>query len=173
MASLTDFRQYLSQHAIQEKHLDYYIHWVKNYAQFCPDHDYSYWEASSLSQYLQTLSRDCEGWQVDQAEEAIKYYLFWRQKIENPVTLSDVDQAFLLQRAREILRVRHRSISTETSYIQWIKRFLYLYPLSPWTTQNLSQFLTHLAVEKNVAVSTQNQALNALVFLKWTPKTGQ
>lgn len=64
--------------------------------------------------------------------------------------------------------MRHYSIRTETTYIQWIKRFLHFHGLrhpSQLGEKEVAEFLTHLAVRDNVAASTQNQALNALVFL--------
>jgi integron integrase len=74
----------------------------------------------------------------------------------------------LLDQVRNVIRCKHYSIRTESSYIDWIKRYIYFH--NKQHPQNLdekhiSSFLTHLAVEKRVASSTQNQALCALVFL--------
>lgn len=69
---------------------------------------------------------------------------------------------------REAIRVRHFSIRTEKSYIDWIKRFIYFHNKrhpSEMGDVEVSAFLTHLAVNRNVAPATQNQALNALNFL--------
>ncbi|MCD6507695.1 phage integrase N-terminal SAM-like domain-containing protein [Candidatus Poribacteria bacterium] len=54
----------------------------------------------------------------------------------------------LLDRVRETLRRKHYSYRTEQAYVNWIKRYI-----------------THLAVNENVASSTQNQVLSALLFL--------
>ncbi len=74
----------------------------------------------------------------------------------------------LLPQVREMLRVKHLSISTERSYCNWIRRFI-LYHKKKHPAQmgrpEIEAFLTHLAVAKNVAASTQNQAFNALLFL--------
>ena len=73
-----------------------------------------------------------------------------------------------LTRVREAIRVRHFSIRTEEAYVHWVKRFILCHgkrhPDSMGDAE-VAAFLTHLAVEGNVAASTQNQALNALVFL--------
>ena len=69
---------------------------------------------------------------------------------------------------REALRVRHYSIRTETSYLDWAKRFiLFHHKRHPETmgAPEITAFLTHLAVEKHVAASTQTQALSAILFL--------
>jgi integron integrase len=62
----------------------------------------------------------------------------------------------------------HYSIRTEDAYVQWIKRFILFHgkrhPLEMGESE-VEAFLNHLAVEGNVAASTQNQALSALLFL--------
>ena len=94
-----------------------------------------------------------------------------------------------LDQCREVLRFKQMSPRTEEAYVDWIRRFIvwarnhpHLTPaLSPpsegaerekqWRhpremgTAEVRGFLTYLAAERNVAAATQNQALNALVFL--------
>lgn len=74
----------------------------------------------------------------------------------------------LLDQVRDRLRTKHYSIRTEKSYISWIRRFILFH--GKQHPQNLGvkeieAFLTHLAVNRNVASSTQNQAFNAILFL--------
>ena len=74
----------------------------------------------------------------------------------------------LLDRVRETLRVKHYSIRTEQTYLSWIRRYILFHDKRhPRTmgTPEIGAFLTHLAVHDNVAASTQNQALCALLFL--------
>jgi integrase len=74
----------------------------------------------------------------------------------------------LLDQVRSAIRVKHYSIRTEETYVNWIKRFiLFHHKRHPqeMNSPEIEQFLTHLAVERNVAASTQNQALAALLFL--------
>lgn len=74
----------------------------------------------------------------------------------------------LLDRLRDQIRLRHYSLSTERQYVHWIKRFILFHgkrhPGELGATE-VEAFLTHLAVDGNVASSTQNQALSALLFL--------
>ena len=73
---------------------------------------------------------------------------------------------------REVARFRHLSLRTEETYWDWVVRFLkferhggqWRHPQDMGGAE-VRAFLTHLAAERNVAVSTQNQALNGLVFL--------
>jgi integron integrase len=74
----------------------------------------------------------------------------------------------LLDQVRDTLRTLHYSIRTEDAYLMWIKKFILFHdkrhPLVMGEAE-VEQFLTHLAVERNVAASTQNQAFCALLFL--------
>jgi hypothetical protein len=79
-------------------------------------------------------------------------------------------QRRLLDEVRDLMRLHHYSIHTERSYCDWIKRYVHFHAMS--TREDLHEgeakieaFLTHLAVQGKVAPSTQNQAMNALVFL--------
>jgi integron integrase len=74
----------------------------------------------------------------------------------------------LLDQVRDKLRFKHYSYRTEQSYIAWIKRFIFFHDKRHPNTmgeKEIESFLTHLAVKRNVAASTQNQALCALLFL--------
>ena len=74
---------------------------------------------------------------------------------------------------REVLRVKHYSLRTEGAYVLWVRRFLKFHRDRPggWKhpralgATEVGAFLNHLANVEHVAAATQNQALNALVFL--------
>ena len=87
-------------------------------------------------------------------------------------------KAPLREQVREVLRFHHYSLRTEKAYWQWIRRYLAFHrnpdrsgPQRGWRhprelgAPEAAKFLGHLALEGDVAASTQNQALNALVFL--------
>ena len=74
----------------------------------------------------------------------------------------------LLQQVRELLRSRHYSLRTEGPYVGWIRRYILFHSKrhpAELDETHVSAFLSHLAVKDNVAASTQNQALSALLFL--------
>lgn len=74
----------------------------------------------------------------------------------------------LLDQVREKVRLRNYSFRTEQSYVAWIKRYILFHDKkhpSEMGKQEVEAFLTHLAVKRDVAASTQNQALSALIFL--------
>ena len=74
----------------------------------------------------------------------------------------------LLNRVRDRIRYKHYSIRTEQAYVDWIKRFIYFHGKrhpSELGPADVEAFLTELAVSRNVAASTQNQAKSAILFL--------
>ncbi len=74
----------------------------------------------------------------------------------------------LLDEVRNVIRRLHYSIRTEHAYVDWIRRFILFHGKrhpAEMRAPEVEAFLTHLAVQGKVASSTQNQALNAIVFL--------
>jgi integron integrase len=88
----------------------------------------------------------------------------WGKVIPNP-------KLKLLDQIREVMRLKHYSIRTERSYCDWIRRYIHFHKmrLREELTQDakakMELFLSDLAVNGQVAASTQNQAFNALLFL--------
>lgn len=77
----------------------------------------------------------------------------------------------ILEQVREVMRLKHYSIHTERSYCDWIKRFVLFHKMRSrdelfgGPERKIEDFLSSLAIDGQVAPSTQNQAMNALVFL--------
>ena len=74
----------------------------------------------------------------------------------------------LLDQVRNKIRTKHYSIRTEQAYVDWVRRFVLFHgKRHPLTlgAEHVEAFLTHLAVARHVAASTQNQAKSALLFL--------
>ncbi|MDR3682262.1 MAG: integron integrase [Geothrix sp.] len=74
----------------------------------------------------------------------------------------------LLDQLRERLRVRHYSLRTEDAYVDWVRRFILFHgKRHPRVlgAPEVQAFLSHLAVDRRVSPSTQNQAKAALLFL--------
>lgn len=73
-----------------------------------------------------------------------------------------------LDQCREVIRFRQLSLRTEEAYVDWIRRFIVWngrrHPREMGVDE-VRAFLTHLAAERRVGPSTQNQALCALIFL--------
>ncbi|WP_036267722.1 integron integrase [Methylocaldum szegediense] len=74
----------------------------------------------------------------------------------------------LLDQVRDKIRVKHYSLRTEDAYVQWIKRFILFHGKrhpKDMSAPEVEAFLSHLATQRNVAASTQSQALSAILFL--------
>src|SRR5437868_539006 len=74
----------------------------------------------------------------------------------------------LLEQVRDVIRRKHYSIRTEHAYLDWIKRFIIYHNKrhpAEMAEEEVARFLTHLARDRDVAPSTQNQALSAILFL--------
>ncbi|MCA9233470.1 MAG: phage integrase N-terminal SAM-like domain-containing protein, partial [Planctomycetales bacterium] len=77
-------------------------------------------------------------------------------------------EAGLLTTAREQIRTRHMSYRTEKTYLHWMHRFILFHNRRhprEMGAPEVEAFLTHLAVVRKVSASTQNQALQAILFL--------
>ncbi|HSE90373.1 MAG TPA: phage integrase N-terminal SAM-like domain-containing protein, partial [Candidatus Binatia bacterium] len=86
----------------------------------------------------------------------------------HPQILATSPKPKLLEQVRQAIRKRHYSDRTEKAYIHWIKRFIFFHnkrhPIEMGEAE-IGQFLSSLATDRRVSASTQNQALNALLFL--------
>jgi integron integrase len=74
----------------------------------------------------------------------------------------------LLDQVGDAIRTKHYSYRTEQTYKDWIKRYILFHDKrhpKDMGAEEVQAFITHLAVEKNVSASTQNQALSAVLFL--------
>ena len=74
----------------------------------------------------------------------------------------------LLDQLRDRIRLKHYSIRTEHAYVDWVRRFVLFHGKrhpADMGAKEVEAFLTHLAVQGNVAASTQNQAKSAILFL--------
>ncbi len=84
--------------------------------------------------------------------------------------MSRTENRKIMDDVHDVMRINHYSIHTERSYCDWIKRYIQFHKMKSREDLNggeakIEQFLTYLAVNENVSPSTQNQAMNALVFL--------
>jgi integron integrase len=83
-------------------------------------------------------------------------------------TPSTLPRPRLFDEVRRRLRLKHYSLATERAYLQWMRRFILAngkrHPREMGGV-DVERFLSALATERNVAASTQNQALSALLFL--------
>jgi integron integrase len=102
--------------------------------------------------------------------ESVKVYLLNRNRFERSASVTAPTAApkpKLLDQVRQGIRTRHYSPKTEESYVHWIKRFIFFHNKrhpAEMGEAEIGRFLSSLATNSHVSASTQNQALNALLF---------
>jgi len=184
MSVLADFEKFLSKSgAIPQDKIRFYIHWVRRFLKSC-NYQLDNINAKQVSQYLDSLDADekITDWQVRQAADAVILYVekYLKRPVQQITSLEKDSRAKSLDRkgslpwqqtldeVKNVIRLRHYSLSTEKTYLGWIGRFkTYMQDREPKLLQanDVKKYLTHLALHDRVSASTQNQAFNALLFL--------
>ena len=169
---MKDFQQFLtSGNYVSAKKVLFYMHWTRQCYAFCRKDAKENVTSDEIQDFIFNLSKRKEKWQVEQAREAIELYLFFKNRPSRQFKPTDTEASQWRTVSHEmvkILRLKHLSLATERTYLGWVKSFRYYLrnvPPSRLDSGHLKSFLTHLAVERRVAASTQNQAFNALLFL--------
>jgi integron integrase len=181
---LTGFEDYIVRNElVPGKYARYHRLWAERWLAFAgPDAEQE--ADAARRRYLEVLAHDgrTADWQVRQADDAVKLYL-WNYlptvrgaqgsaAVAGP-TAAPANPGQALDAMRDELRLRHYAYRTEQTYLEWAGRFL-AYTSRRAHEQStegdissgmVKDFLTHLALERNVSASTQNQAFSALLFL--------
>jgi integron integrase len=157
-----------------------YVEWVRRYIYFHDVRHPAELGMPEVSGYLEYLGGDGGAtlFQRSEAERALRflYAVILEKPLDCPVQFPGMPEASdaawtapkLLDQMREVLRVGHYALATEEAYVDWVKRYILFHNKrhpAAMGAPEVTRFLTHLAVEGHVAASTQNQALNAIVFL--------
>jgi len=179
---LPDFQQYLlSRKLVPEKSATFYAYWANRYLTFTKRHQ-DVDPPEALRRFLENLQSQekIAEWQIQQAKEAVQLYAdhYYREKIagltekETNRPLANFHKELVMADMQKAIRVKHYSLSTEKTYMDWAKRFFdYVGHMKGGLLREAPEpddirvFLTHLAVNRKVSASTQNQAFNALLFL--------
>ncbi|MCP4650494.1 MAG: integron integrase [PVC group bacterium] len=179
---LPDFQRFLlDKKFVTSKYVSYYAVWVDKFLKFSQTHaDLSFLERQS--KFFSLLEGiDGKDWQLHQAQEALKIYFEQFQNDESFESKPDSlgagkgadNYERVIKKARDLIRIKHYSYSTERTYIDWIRKFFgYIIEIkqkdimpNSLSEGEVTDFLTYLAVNKRVSSSTQNQAFNAILFL--------
>jgi len=166
--NIQKFKKFLSEKGIASKNIPYYINWISKFFSFYQKPVTDKIDNKIKEKFLKFLSLKYQDWQINQADYAIKLYnnFLYNSKNSN----NNLPEAWLKlkQKNIEAMRLKHLSYRTEQSYMKWFNDFRkFVNEKNPedLNENDIQEFLTYLAIERNVAPSTQNQALNAIVFL--------
>jgi integron integrase len=179
---LPEFQEFLlSNKLAPEKTVLYLAIWVSKFLAFSNRKGQAD-IGQTVAEFMNFLEakEDIEDWQICQAGEAVSLYLNHFKGSEELKTLSGKerpaghlsDSRKLLAEMKKLIRLKHFAYNTELAYLDWAERFFaYMReitkgdPDADLTPEAVQNFLSHLAITKRVASSTQNQALCALLFL--------
>ena len=181
---IRDFQTFLSHlQSVPENKVTFYVYWVRRFLKAC-NYKVENINKESVARYLDSLDADekVADWQVKQAADAVILYVerFLKKSLQGIPTATEhsgsnstekktpLSWNDTVQEAKNLIRLRHYSLSTEKTYLGWIGRFKsYLQGREPHLlqTDDVKKYLTHLALRGRVSASTQNQAFNALLFL--------
>ena len=170
---LETFKSFLSSKGkVNDKYIPFYLKWITEGFSFLDIPLSQTITNEQKSQFLKHLSKSHEDWQVNQADHAIRLYGYFLSR-EHSNEAGGISKALINnwkaveEKTIEAIRLRHRSYSTEKTYIAWLRQFqgfVKCKELQSLDGKDLQNFLSYLAVERKVSASTQRQALNALLF---------
>jgi integron integrase len=179
--TLPEFQKYLlDKKLVPEAKVSFFAYWVGRFLHYAQQRDLTAtkYQESNVAVFLDDLrsAKDISDWQPRQAEDALKLYYFHylgQSKSESASykAISSGDAPAVLAEMSRLIRLKHYSYSTERTYLQWAERFFgYVKEagrerFDDLTSEDIRDFLSHLALRKRVSSSTQNQAFNALLFL--------
>ena len=152
-----------------------YLKWLRHYLDFCETYEHPPGDRESLMPFLQKLASKNQS--RERQEEAaasleLMYPLVddWRAQKESGEVEPEPEDAWegVARSLKEEIRLRQYSDKTLRTYRTWIRQFgeyLEFKPPAEVDSDDARRFMAHLAVDRQIAASTQNQAFNALLFL--------
>jgi integron integrase len=180
---LPEFQKFLlSRSLVPEKNVPFHAYWASKFLSFSNNNE-NLTPDLRVREFLNHLKqqKNITDWQLKQADDALRLYinhfLNGNTSAISP-NLPQTDKKFtdaskILGEMQEAIRIKHYSYSTEQTYLDWAKRFFYYIAnekkkdihSAGFDPSDVGDYLSYLALKKNVSASTQNQAFNALLFL--------
>ena len=187
----TLYVDFLKKNGFSSEEIPFYVKWLRFYFDFCNKYDHEKTDQKSLNGFILKLrQKNQTDRQIKQAKQSIfyfyKFFEIYRNKdsftppknrldpestVNNFGDKTDVSTNQSWQEQYQLLKdeiqLRQYSPRTLKTYTHWVKKLqAYLKSKSPELVESADakKFITHLAVEKKVSASTQNQAFNSLLF---------
>ena len=155
---------------VRSHKIPYYLRWINKYIEFSENTSSS---GNIQEDFMQTIGSQYPAWQTEQAEKAVTIYRSFIRKdlAKYPYIKKQPDNSdwkTVILNMKNEMRLQNKSLKTERSYIYWVRDFgRYSGSTCPddISQDDVKGFLTYLAVERSVSISTQKQAFNAILFL--------
>jgi integron integrase len=168
------FEGEMRQRGSDEEPLKEALKWLRYYLDFCAKYHEPPRDRDSLGPFLQKLaSKRQTPEQQGQAAKSIEVFYDvmagWKGRDSggSEIIAAESPWSLCYRKLKDEIGLRHYSRSTLKTYRGWVRQFeRWLAGKEPAAldSSDARGFLTHLAVERHVAASTQNQAFNALLF---------
>jgi len=170
---LDRFEEFLLQkNTVKSQYIPFYLKWVSECYSFLNISNENHISSLQKQQFLSHMEKRYEDWQVKQADMALRLYNYFlshqAKTFGQEQSASHLEWKTIEEKMRKVLRLKQRAYSTEKTYVTWFRGFKgFVGTKNPSNIEasDLQDFLSYLAVEKKISPSTQNQALNAIVFL--------
>jgi len=158
---LPEFQKFLLEKKLApEKNVPFYAHWINRYLSYARKRNLSGIEYDEVAvlEFLESLKLDqhLQDWQHRQANDSIRLYYFHYLKKTDERTAKAVAAESIsdvLNETKRLIRLKHYSISTERTYLQWIERFLAYVTetekkkITGCDKDDFKNFLSHLALK--------------------------
>ena len=166
---MTNLEELYKSYDYPEKVIPHMVYWVQYYFKFSNYSKVNPDDEEALDKFIYYIEKKVEGWKSDQAIEAVKIYLFANRNSFFIHQTGDSKSSWrtLHKMGTEIMKIKHYSSNTINSYVGWWRQFYRFtdgVEPSKLCNSHFKDFLTYLAVERKVSSSTQNQALNGILF---------
>ena len=180
----TSYAKVMTENDVPVYNQNFYFKWLCFYFDFCKKYHHDLDHPDSLQPFISKLREKNQSRpKQKQAYHAVRLYYDFKNilSLESPYKkhffhrddIPDVDKKTLswpgvYKDLDTAIKIRHYSPRTFKTYAGWIRQFeKFLHDKTPHllTIDDVKSFLTHLAVERKVSASTQNQAFNSLLFL--------
>ena len=184
-ALLDKYDDWLEREAVDANRHGEHWKWLRYYLDFCHKYGNGYLDELSLGLFAEKLQdKGQHPFQIEEASRAVRLYYRMAGETKDalptpaceperisklpPATMKSEGASWVgeLTRLREEIRIRHYSAKTLSSYYGWARKFqAFVRSKSPTLldTDDVKRYLTWLAVERDVAASTQNQCLHKSV----------
>ena len=181
------FAKVLSDNGIDDGHAKFYLNWAHKFALWLKGVPLRDRSLDDIRTFIAELrASGTPDWQVDQAREAIA--ILYRDHLKMDLSslpkerqeadgvldrvrspkVVEQQYAGVFESLRRVIAIQHYSERTEIAYVSWVRRFLVFCGLedpAKLSGEQIGSYLSYLAEVRHASASTQNQALNALVFL--------
>jgi integron integrase len=173
MDKLAEYQRYIVENDfVKKEKAGYYAAWLRRFLRLGLSDQLT--KAEKLGQFRESLLVEdgMQEWQLNQATHAVELYMnilpVSQPPREKSESVAELTVENLSSKMIEVLRLKHYAYRTEKTYLDWLRRYsLYCDEkgLALEESASVKHFLTNLAVNSQVAASTQNQAFNSLLFL--------